>query len=102
MIDIQIVRDNPEYVKEKARQKGYDIDVEKLISLDTARRELLQTVESLRQRRNEIAEKMKQSGGKPDEASIEEGKQIKLELAERESYLEQTEAEWPGSWAACG
>ena len=94
MIDIQIVRDNPEYVKEKARQKGYDIDVEKLISLDTARRELLQTVESLRQRRNEIAEKMKQSGGKPDEASIEEGKQIKLELAERESYLEQTEAEW--------
>lgn len=94
MIDIQFVRDNPELVREKSKQKGYDIDVDKLLQLDAERKDLLQVVESLRQRRNEIAEKMKQSGGKPDEAAIEEGKQIKVELAERETYLEQVESEW--------
>lgn len=94
MIDIQIVRDNPSRVKEKAAQKGYDIDTDKLLQLDSDRRELLQTVETLRQRRNEIAEAMKLSGGKPAPEAIEEGKQIKVELAEREGYLDAVEAEW--------
>ncbi len=94
MIDIQLVRDNPERVREKAKQKGYDIDVQLLLQLDNERKDLLQTVESLRQRRNEIAETMKVSGGKPDQAAIEEGKQIKVELAERETYLAETEEKW--------
>lgn len=94
MIDIQIVRDNPQLVKEKAAQKGYDIDTERLLQLDGERKELLQTVEVLRRRRNEIADSMKSSGGKPTSEAIEEGKQIKVELAEREGYLNQVEAEW--------
>ncbi len=94
MIDIQYVRDNPNLVKQKSKQKGYDIDIDKLLSLDKERRELLQTVETLRAQRNEIADKMKQSGGKPDQAAIEEGKRVKMELAEREGYLETCEAEW--------
>lgn len=94
MIDIQFVRDNPEVVKEKSRQKGYKIDVDRLLQLDGERRDLLQTVESLRARRNEIADSMKNSGGKPDDAAIEKGKRIKIELSEREGYLEQVESEW--------
>lgn len=34
---------------------------------------------------------MKQSGGRPDEQAINEGKMIKVELAEREKYLEETD-----------
>ncbi len=98
MIDIQLVRDNPELVREKAKQKGYDINVQQLMQLDSERKDLLQTVESLRQRRNEIAETMKVSGGKPDETAIEEGKRIKVELAEREEYLAGVEAEWLALW----
>jgi seryl-tRNA synthetase len=94
MIDIQIVRDSPDMVREKAKQKGYDIDIDQLLVLDTERREILQTVEKLRARRNEIADSMKASGGKPDQASIDEGKQIKAELATREELLKKTEAEW--------
>lgn len=94
MIDIQFVRDNPNLVREKSKQKGYDVDVEKLLQLDTERKELIQVVETLRQRRNEIAEAMKNSGGKPDEHAIEEGKRIKIELAEREEYLAQAEIKW--------
>lgn len=94
MIDIQIIRDNSEIVREKAKQKGYDVDTNRLLELDNQRKELLQTVESLRQRRNEIADSMKASAGKPDQSAIEEGKQIKVELAERETYLSDVEQEW--------
>jgi seryl-tRNA synthetase len=89
MIDIQLVRDDPELVREKAAQKGYEIDIDKLIELDKERLELIKTVESLRQKRNENAESLK--GGKPSDEKIEQGRQIKLELAEREKYLSETE-----------
>jgi seryl-tRNA synthetase len=94
MLDIQFIRENKDVVAEKSKQKGADIDVDKLISLDDDRRALLKEVEVLRQRKNENANKVKQVGGKPDEAVINEGKQIKVELTHREDLLRQTEAEW--------
>lgn len=96
MIDIQIVRDNPNLVKQKSSEKGYEIDIDKLLKLDGDRRELLQQVEALRARRNENANKMK--GGKPEQALIDEGKMIKVELAEREELLNKTEAEFTSLW----
>lgn len=92
MLDIQFIRDNAELVAEKAKQKGYAVDIAALLKLDGERRELLTTVEGLRQRRNENAAKMQ--GGKPEQALIDEGKQIKLELAEREGYLAQTDEQF--------
>ena len=93
MIDIQIIRDNPELVKEKSLQKGYDVNIDRLLELDAERRELLQAVEAIRQERNQIADSMK-DGGKPEQEQIERGRMLKVELAEREGYLAETEAEW--------
>ncbi len=92
MIDIRLVRENPELVAQNAKNKGYDIDVNKLVALDEERRVLQQQVDELRERRNQNSSKMK--GGKPDQATIDEGKQIKVELAEREGYLTQIETEF--------
>jgi len=92
MLDIQFIRENPELVQEKAKQKGYDVDVSKLLEADKSRRELLARVEELRQKRNENAAKMK--GGKPDQSLIDEGKNIKVELAEQETYLAEIEVEY--------
>ncbi|MFO0920317.1 MAG: serine--tRNA ligase [Candidatus Saccharimonadales bacterium] len=94
MIDIQYIRDNSDVVKQKSEQKGYSVDIDKLIQLDAQRSELLQQVEEIRKRRNENAEKMK--GGQPEQALIDEGKQIKIELAEREEYLDSVQNEWLG------
>jgi seryl-tRNA synthetase len=90
MLDIQFIRDNPDLVAQKSKQKGYEVDIRKLLEIDAERRDLLTQVDALRARRNENADKMK--GGKPDQAVIDEGKQIKIELAEREGYLTETEA----------
>lgn len=79
MIDIQFIRDNPDLVAEKSKQKGYDIDIQALLRLDGERRELLASVEALRAQRNDNADKMK--GGQPQPELIEEGKRIKAELA---------------------
>lgn len=85
MLDIRFIRENADQVQEAARHKGYTIDIQKILSLDSSRRELQQQVDVLRTRRNEIAAQMK--GGKPEQALVDEGKQIKVELAEREEYL---------------
>lgn len=91
MLDIRFIRENAERVQESAKQKGYTVNIQELLELDDSRRELQQQVDELRTRRNEIAAQMK--GGKPDQALIDEGKQLKVELAEREGYLTNAEKE---------
>lgn len=93
MLDIRFIRENSVRVQESSKQKGYDVDIQKLLELDDNRRELQQRVDELRTQRNENAAKMKATGGKPDQAVIDEGKQIKVALAEREEYLTNAEAE---------
>jgi len=96
MIDIRLVRENPEAVAQNARNKGYDIDVNKLVALDEERRTLQQQVDELRERRNQNSSKMK--GGKPDQETIDEGKQIKTELAQYEEELAVIEVEHVQLW----
>ena len=92
MLDIRYIRAHAEKVQESARHKGYDVDISQLLKLDDDRRALQQRVDDLRERRNQNAAKMK--GGKPEQVLIDEGKQIKVELAEQEGYLNTLEAEY--------
>lgn len=92
MIDIQIIRDNPELVTEKSRQKGYDVDITQLLGFDTERRELQQQVDALRQERNEIAASMK--GQKPSEEVITKGKEVKDKLGHLEHQLDAIDKEF--------
>jgi seryl-tRNA synthetase len=48
MLDIKFIRENPQLVTEKSKQKGYDVDVDQLLGFDKKRSELLQQVEELR------------------------------------------------------
>ncbi|PID31384.1 serine--tRNA ligase [Candidatus Saccharibacteria bacterium] len=89
MLDIRFIRENAQKVQKNANDKGYKVSIDELLVHDDDRRTLQQQVDELRTRRNEIAAKMK--GGQPDQALINEGKQIKIELADREELLRQTE-----------
>lgn len=92
MLDIRFIRENADVVQLNAKNKGYDVDIKKLLELDDDRRTLQQQVDELREKRNANAAKMK--GGKPDPELIDEGKRIKVELAEREEYLKNTDVEF--------
>lgn len=91
MIDIQLIRDNPELVQEKTIQKGYKVDIARIAELDTQRREAVTHVEEVRAQRNELTAAMK--GGKPSDEQLEQGKLLKVQITELESQLEPLETE---------
>ena len=85
MLDIRFIRENAERVQKDALNKGYkNADAQAVISLDDERKALTAQIDELRTRRNQIAASMKNSGGKPSDEQIAEGKKIKEELAELE------------------
>ena len=91
MLDVKFIRDNLELVDKSTKEKGYKIDVQKILELDDERKKVLVEVEDLRRERNEVAAKMK--GGKPAPELIARGKEIKEQLAEKEAVLSSAEAE---------
>ena len=92
MLDIQLLRDNPELVKQKSQQKGYEIDTEQLLGFDTKRRELLKQVEELRRQRNELSDSSK--GERPSDEQMAKGKEIKEQLGHFEHQLNAIEQEF--------
>jgi seryl-tRNA synthetase len=92
MLDIRFIRDNADAVEKNAKDKGYGVDIANLLKLDDDRRQLQQRVDELREKRNANAAKM--SGGRPDQAVVDEGKQMKIALSEQEKYLNDVDAQF--------
>lgn len=89
MLDIRFIRENAAAVAENARAKGYEVNIDELLRLDSSRRELQTRAEELREKRNQIASQMK--GGKPSDDLIAEGKRIKEQLGTLENELRDAE-----------
>lgn len=92
MLDIQFIRDNAELVAQKSQQKGYKVDVPKLLEIDQKRRELLAEVEEIRRQRNELSDQTK--GQKPSPEQIEKGKTLRQKVGEQEARLEELNANY--------
>lgn len=90
MLDIKFIREHADAVQENARRKGYNVNIGELLRLDSSRRELQQAADSLREKRNDIASRMK--GGRPSDELIAEGKEIKTQLAQVEDDLKAADA----------
>ena len=86
MLDIRFIRENADAVQRASEQKGYQVSISDLLELDDSRRDLQKRVDELRQRRNEVASRMK--GGKPEQDLVDRGKAIKAELGQLESQLD--------------
>jgi seryl-tRNA synthetase len=91
MLDIRFIRENPDLVTEKSKQKGYDVDVKHLLELDKKRRAQLGEIEKIRSQRNEIAG---QKGGKPSIEEIEKGRQLREMLTRLEEDLKPLDEEF--------
>jgi len=87
MLDIKFIRQNPEKVKEGAKKKGYEIDVDLLLSLDKRKRELIGQLEKILAQKNQASKKI---------ASLkneEEKKKIILEMKELDKNSESIKKE---------
>jgi seryl-tRNA synthetase len=89
MIDINLLRDNPETVRQALinRQKNSSV-VDEIIQLDSSRRELLSNVEKLRAEQNALS---RQFTGKPTEEQIKQAGSIKEKLKTLETNLKEIE-----------
>jgi seryl-tRNA synthetase len=101
MLDLKYLVAHAEAVKENCRNRNAPADVlgdvDRVVELESERRGLLQAVEEIRRRQNEVAQA---TGRERDPgrraASIEEGKRLKSEVAEEEERLRRLEAELAG------
>ncbi len=85
MLDIKLIRDNPEKVKKGVAAKQLDVKlVNRVLALDKKHRALLQEIEKLRADRNKFAK----------EKNIEEGKKIKGVLKKKEPELDRVEKDY--------
>lgn len=91
MLDIKLIRENPEKIKEGCRKKQVNVDIKRLLELDKKKRNVLQQVEKLRADRNVITEKIAQE--KTSEL-IEQAQKIKEQINEKEKALKQIEPEY--------
>lgn len=98
MLDIALIRQNPQLIKQAASDKQLDPSiVDQLLEVDEKRRILIQEVEQLRAKSNSNAQTIKEQihqGGKPSSELIEAGKQIKQALKELEPNLADLEAKF--------
>jgi seryl-tRNA synthetase len=95
MIDINLIRNEPEKVKEALLKKGWEVDFTSLLALDKKRRELRQEVEESKAKQNELSAsvaKVKKEGGDV-ESIFACVKQIKFENAEKEELLKKLDQE---------
>lgn len=83
MLDIDYIRKNAARVEEFSRQKGYKVDVNEILKLDSRLKSLTSSIDKVRTRRNELADTIKKVG-KPSPKEVEEGKKLKEELAKLE------------------
>lgn len=86
MLDIQIIRDNPEKIQQAAKAKRVDIDVAHLLEIDAKYRELALAVQKLREERNSFTNSLK--GKKPAEDELKYGKQLKEKLEKEEHAMD--------------
>lgn len=98
MLDINLLRTQPDTVKKAARDKQLDPTiVDRVLAADERRRQLQTQVDELRRQANQQAETIKQQvgqGGKPDPEVVAAGKAIKTQLKELEPHLKSSETEY--------
>lgn len=85
MIDSQIIKKDPDKIKKICKLKNIKCNVDDLIVKDTERRELIASLDDLKNQRNAIATEVSKLSGKPPEDLVSRGKSLKEEIAKLEA-----------------
>ncbi|NUP96244.1 MAG: serine--tRNA ligase [Planctomycetaceae bacterium] len=93
MLDLKFIRQFPEAVKEGARKKRIEVDIDGLLAADTALRALQTEVEALRARQNALSKEVGKASATDRPRLIAEVNGFKSQLAELEGRLRDAQAE---------
>lgn len=94
MIDIKLIRENPELVKSSQRGRGEDESiVDRLLALDTKRRDAIAIFEALRAEQNTLSKSVGSAKGDEKNALLEQAKGLAAKVKEADSKRAEIEAE---------
>lgn len=94
MLDIKFIRENPELIKEAARKKKVELDVDGLITIDQVRLEKLSIVESLRAEQNIVSDKIPSASADERADLIAKMTILKEDLKKNEDELREIMTQW--------
>ncbi len=89
MLDMKFIRENPEAVKTAIAKKKTEVDIDKLLELDSRRRDIIHEVEELKGKRNAASAniaKKKKAGESADDA-IAEMKKVGEQISKLDNQL---------------
>ena len=95
MLDINLIKTNPEYVKNALAKKGWDVDFTDLIAKTEKRVELLKKIENVKAEANKLSASVpmvKKAGG-DIQAIFAQVKAMNAGIKEDEASLKELEAE---------
>ncbi len=92
MISIELIRKDPDAVKEAMRKRDADVPIDRILDLDQTRRSIISETDTLRARRNEVSREMGRSKERP-QALIEEMRSVGGQIRGLEDRLRETDEE---------
>ena len=94
MIDINLIREKPEYVKEALKKKLWDTDFDELLSWDKEKRELMQVVEANKAEMNKLSASVPAAKKAGEDVSVifKKVKEIAAKNSELEERLKELDA----------
>lgn len=92
MLDIKLIRDNPDIIRQALDKRGDSAPLDKIIDLDARHRQLLHDTESLRAKRNEVSKQISKMAEKPPQL-IADMRQIGERITAIEAEISQVWAE---------
>jgi len=90
MLDIKLIRDNPDLIREALQKRGDSAPLDEIIKLDEQHRQLLRQVETLRAQRNEVSKQLGRMAEKPPQL-IADMRQIGGRIKSLETEIGQIE-----------
>jgi seryl-tRNA synthetase len=94
MLDIKFIRENKDLIKEGARKKHLEFDVDALVALDDKRKALVTSVEAKKAQQNEVSAKMPVASPEERQSLISLMQAVKAELNAEEENLKEIMSEW--------
>lgn len=91
MIDLRLLRENPDLFREAAQKKRIPADIDAVVDTDTQLRSLRVEVENLRSERNRVSKSVGRLQGAEREAALEEAKNLRESLEAKEPQLKELE-----------
>ena len=89
MIDIKLIRNDPEYGRNALRKKGFEVDFSSFFRMDGERKALLQNIEALKAQRNKVSASVpaRKKAGEDVESLFKEMRQLGDEIAAGDEKL---------------